>query len=285
MKNEHEVKEPIKVKTGHIRQYIKYVRERGKYTVVGNEKSLKLNHPQNRTDYKKTISNTTINNYIRNIKVFFNWLSVEGEIRKNPVEGIEQVKTERRQKAGITEEEFRLLLNQFDFTKYHGYRNKVIVMLLQDTGMRIGECLAVEVDNIDFKHRMILLTNTKGRRERYVYFSQQMSKELRHYIKFKERYTSSTLLFSTTKSTALSIQSFERQLKQAAETIGFSIHPHQLRNNFARQFLLNGGDLYTLSRILGHSSVTVTEEAYLDLTREEIANKYQQHSSLGKWKI
>ena len=158
-------------------------------------------------------------------------------------------------------------------------------MLLQDTGMRIGECLAIDSDNIDFKHRMILVTRTKGRQERYVYFSQQMARELRHYIKFKERYTSTNLLFPTTRSTEMSVQSFEKQLKQAGDQIGLAVHPHQLRNNFARQFLLNGGDLYTLSRILGHSSVTVTEQAYLDLTREEIAKKYQNHSPLAKWRI
>ncbi|PEL63777.1 tyrosine-type recombinase/integrase [Bacillus wiedmannii] len=285
LKNEYEIEDPNKVKTGHIRQYMKYVQERGKYTVVGNERSRKKNCPENRTDYKKKVSNVTINNYIRNIKIFFNWLTSENEIRKNPVDTIEQIRTERRQKAGISEEEFRALLDQFDFTKFHGYRNKVIVMLLQDTGMRIGECLAIEVDSIDFKHRMMLLTQTKGRKERYVYFSQQMGRELRHYIKFKDRHTSVKLLFPTTKNTEMTIPSFEKQLKQAGARIGLSVHPHQLRNNFARQFLMNGGDLYTLSRILGHSSVTVTEQAYLDLTREEIAKKYQQHSPLAKWRI
>jgi integrase/recombinase XerD len=53
-------------------------------------------------------------------------------------------------------------------------------MLLQDTGMRITECLALNVDLIDFKHGMILVTKTKGRKERYVYFSQVMAKELKH---------------------------------------------------------------------------------------------------------
>lgn len=285
LKNEHEIVDPNEVKPGHIRQYVKYLQERGKYTVVGNERSRKINHPQNRTDYKKTISNVTINNYLRNIKVLFNWLANEGEIRKNPVDKIVQIKTERRQKVAISEEEFRALIGQFDFTKFHGYRNKIITLLLQDTGMRIGENLSLEVDNIDFKHKMILVTKTKSRRERYVYFSQQMSRELRHYLKFKDRYTSSSLLFPTMKNTEMTIHSFEVQLKKAGAKIGLAVHPHQLRNNFARQFLMNGGDLYTLSRILGHSSVTVTEQSYLDLTREEIAKKYQNHSPLAKWRI
>jgi integrase/recombinase XerD len=112
-----------------------------------------------------------------------------------------------------------------------------------------------------------------------------MLRELRHYLKFKERYTSTNLLFPTTRNTEMTVRSFEKQLKQAGNNIGLPVHPHQLRNNFARQFLLNGGDLYTLSRILGHSSVTVTEKAYLDLTREEISKKYQHHSPLAKWRI
>ena len=285
LKEEHKVEDPDRVKAAHIRQYVKYVQERGKYTVVGNEKSRGINYPENRTDFKKTVSNVTINNYIRNIKVFFNYLHKEGELRKNPVHTIETIKTERKQKTGISEDEFRDLIAQFDYTKFHGYRNKIITMLLQDTGQRIGECLALEVDNIDFKHRMILVTKTKGRAERYVYFSQQMARALRHYIKYKDRYTSSNLLFPTTKNTELAVHSFEKQLKQAGERIGLSVHPHQLRNNFARHFLLNGGDIYTLSRILGHSSVTVTEAAYVDFTREEISKQYQKHSPLARWRI
>jgi len=285
LKNEHEIEEAEKVKSGHIRQYIKYCQERGKYTVVASERSRQINHPQNRTDFKKTISNVTINNYIRNIKVFYNWLYREGEVRRSPVENIEKIKTVRRKKAEITEKEFRALLEEFDYTKFHGYRNKVIVMLLQDTGMRISETLTLEIDNIDFKNRMILVTKTKGKKERYVFFSQQMNRELRHYIKFKERYTSSNLLFPTMRNTEMTVQSFEKQLKQVAGRINLSIHPHQIRNNFARQYLMNGGDIYTLSRILGHSSVKVTEEAYLDLTDEEIAKKYHNHSPLAKWRI
>lgn len=285
LKNEHGVDEVINVKAGHIRQYIAYVQERGKYTVVNRIASKQINHPENRRDFKKQVSNVTINNYIRNIKVFFNWLKEEGELRKNPVEKISTIKTERRQKAGIKHEDFQRLIDQFDYTKFHGYRNKVITMLLQDTGMRIGECLALTVDSIDFQHGMILVTKTKGRKERYVYFSQVMAREIKHYLKFRDRYTESDLLFPTTRNTPLTIQSFEKQLRQAGEQIELSVHPHQIRNNFARQYLLNGGDFYTLSRILGHSSVVVTEQAYMDLTREEIAKKYQEHSPLSKWRI
>ncbi len=59
-------------------------------------------------------------------------------------------------------------------------------MLLQDAGIRIGECLDITVDSIDFQHKMIPLSKTKGNKERYVYYSSVMVRELKHYLKFKD---------------------------------------------------------------------------------------------------
>ncbi|MEK5255940.1 site-specific integrase [Paenibacillus sp. FSL F4-0125] len=74
LKQHFKIEEVTKVQTGHIRQYIKFLRERGKYSVVSAEESKKVNHPERRVDFKKEISTTTIANYVRNIKVFFNYL-------------------------------------------------------------------------------------------------------------------------------------------------------------------------------------------------------------------
>lgn len=92
LNREHGVDKLADVKKGHIRQYISYVQERGKYTVVTRDASVQINFPHNRTDYKKEVSAVTINNYTRNIKVFFNWLKQEGELLKNPVDEIKQIK-------------------------------------------------------------------------------------------------------------------------------------------------------------------------------------------------
>ncbi|WP_235851942.1 site-specific integrase [Niallia nealsonii] len=65
-----QINEVSKVKSAHIRHYIKYLRERGKYTVATDDASLKVNHPDHRNDYNKPISDTTVANYLRNLKVF-----------------------------------------------------------------------------------------------------------------------------------------------------------------------------------------------------------------------
>lgn len=78
----------------------------------------------------------------------------------------------------------------------------------------------------------------------------------------------------------MDIRNFEKSLREAGRNVDISIHPHQLRNNFAKYYILNSGDWFTLSRIMGHSSVEVTQKAYLDFTDDEIAKKYQRHSPL-----
>ncbi|NBI06634.1 site-specific integrase [Senegalia massiliensis] len=285
--HEHNIDEIEEVKTSHIRNYVKYLQERGKYTDTIKIKNNKyINNPENRNDYGKQISETTINNYLRNIKVFFSFLQEERIIRVNPCNRIKYLKTKRKMKETISQEEFRTLLRGFDLTKYTGYRDYIITIILLDTGMRIGECLSLTTEDIDIKNKVILISkNVKGNKERYVYLSFKMASELRKWINYKDRYIESYLLFPTNRNTFLKVGNFEKNLKKVGNSVGISIHPHQLRNQFAKQYLLNGGDLYTLSRILGHSSVKITEQAYLDLTTEDIKKKYCRHSPLSKWNI
>lgn len=127
------------VKQLHLKSYLRYLQERGKYTVVVNENTKKTNNPESRTDYKGRVTNVTINNYMRNIKVFFNYMYSEKLIRTNPVEGLKKLKTSRKPKYYIKDEELIRLLNNFDETLYHEYRDKVITELLLDTRYEITE--------------------------------------------------------------------------------------------------------------------------------------------------
>jgi len=286
LKEQFDIEDVKKVQSGHIRQYIKYLRERGKYTVVNKVETKNKNYPESRSDFKKEVSMTTIANYIRNIKVFFNFLyQVEREIPKNPVENIDNPKVERKVKKTLTPDEIKKVINQFERETFHGYRNYVITRILLDTGMRIGECLSLQAENFDFKHKSILVLNPKNKQQRYVYFSFKSANEMKHWMRYKDRYSDSPFLFPTTRGTQLEIRNYERALREAGEKVGVHIHPHQLRNNFAKYYILNNGDWFSLCRILGHSSVEVTQKAYLDFTDEEIGRKYQKHSPLANMEM
>ena len=283
LKKECNVKEAGQVKELHIREYIKNLQERGKYTVVSNENTKKINFPEHREDYKKEVSKTTINNYIRNIKVFFNYMYDNRYITNNPIARVRQLKNHRKVVGYIDDLNMNKLLNSFDVSKFHEYRDYVITKLIFDTGMRLGETLLIKEENIDFVKRTILLLadNTKGKKDRYVFFSAEMAKELKRWLQYKDRYVTSEYVFCTTKGKNLKVSNFETNFKKYGERIGLKeIHPHMLRNNFSKRFLMNGGNIYTLSKILGHSSVTVTEEAYLDLQSEDLRLQYQMYSPL-----
>ena len=269
-----------------VRDYIVYLRERGKYTIISNENSREWNKPQNRTDYSKPIKNATINNYIRNLKVYFNFMEDNYMIKVNPFEKVKFLKSQRKKKSFIKDEDFYKLLKCLDTTKYAEFRDFVAIQLVFDTGMRIGETLLIDITrDLDLKNRAIYLRAevTKAKIARTVFFSVKMCELLKRWIKFKDRYIESDLLFPVQlRDKPLLINNFEKNYKKYCNRVGIEeCSPHGLRNNFAKRFLMSGGDIYTLSKILGHSSVKVTEECYLDLDDEDIRKNYQKYSPLA----
>ncbi|EKY27010.1 tyrosine-type recombinase/integrase [Clostridium celatum] len=285
LEEEYQIGNVVGVKHKHINEYLKFTKERGKYSYVSNDKTVALNNPANRQDLGKKISNITINNYIRNMKVFFNWCIVEGIIKKSPMDDIEFLKAKRKAKEDISDEDFMALIKVMDITKFHEYRDYVIVQLIMDTGMRLGETLSLEITDVHLEKRYIEIPAeiTKGKKDRVVFFSNTMMTILRKWIQYKDRYTDDEIrVFCTKSGTKFEVRNFERNFRVYRERAGISknITPHGLRNNFAKRFLMSGGDIYTLSRILGHSSVVVTEKAYLDLTVSDIRKNYKQFSPL-----
>ena len=151
--------------------------------------------------------------------------------------------------------------------------------------MRLGETLLIKLEDVDMIRKSIYLLpeNTKGKKGRMVFYSTEMAKYLKRWLQFKDRYRDSEYLFCTNCGKPLAETNFEKNFKDYANRINLlNAHPHMLRNNFAKRFLMAGGDIYTLSRILGHSSVTVTEKAYLDLDNEDLRINYAPYSPLTK---
>jgi len=275
-----------KVSEQVIRRYINDLMERGKYTIYRDDAARGLNCPERRRDYRQPVSATTINNYIRNLRVFFNWLDEQYLIQKNPMGRIKLLRAERKAKEFLTDEEYKRLTGQLDKSHFSEHRDYAIIVLLLDSGMRLGECVCLTVSDVDLMNRAITLRaeNTKGRRERTVFFSDWTANVLRRWLQFKDRYAESMYLFPVKETgEPVEVRGFEANFRRYVERarINHDVTPHCLRNNFAKRCLMNGMDIYTLSRLLGHSSVTVTERAYLDLTDEDIGRRYKQFSPVG----
>lgn len=277
MEKEQGIKEIDKVTSKQIREYISYLKERGKYTIqVANAD---INKPESRADNGKDISITTINNYLRNIKVFYNYLDEEHIIDDNPIRRIKQLKQTVEKKEPLTKDEVRRLLGAYDTTVFHEYRDYMTTKLLLSVGARIGETLSLEIDDLDFRNNTILFKDTKNKKEKLSYMTPKLSSEMKKWISYKERYSNNDYLFPTTKNTKMTVQNFEQNLKRISKKIGFDVNPHKLRHTFCNDFLKQGGSIYVLSKLLDHSSVKVTE-IYLNFSRDDIRQEYLKHTAI-----
>lgn len=284
-RDEMQIENVTEMTEGIIRRYINDLQTRGKYTVCCDDGTRKMNCPERRRDFRQPVSVTTINNYIRNLKAFFNWLEHGCVLQKNPMERVKQLKNNRQPKEYITNEDFRKLIDILDKSYFSEHRDYAMIVLMLDSGMRLGECSKLMVSDLYLAKRYIVLRAeiTKGRRDRTVYFSAHTERALRRWLQFKDRYVESDCLFPVKASgMSVTVSNFEANFKEYLRRAGLkeTITPHCLRNNFAKRCLMNGMDIYTLSRLLGHSSVTVTEQAYLDLTDEDIGRRYQKFSPM-----
>lgn len=289
LEEEKSITDINKINKDIVQEYILFTKERGKYSFVASTDGMIKANIDKRPDIGEAVSDATLNNYLRNIKVFFNWLEDNKLIKENTVSNCKFVKTQRKSKDQLTDEEFNRLIKSIDITQFHQYRDYIICNLIMDTGMRLSETLNLTINDVDFTRRTILVPAeiNKGRKDRVVFYSQTMARLLQRWIRFKDTIQESELLFPTKGTNGiLSVSNFERNfriyIKKAK--INKSITPHSLRNNFSRRFLIASNDIYTLSKILGHSSVTVTEKAYLDLMDEDFRKKYQRFSPLENMK-
>lgn len=157
-----------------------------------------------------------------------------------------------------------------DMINYHGgsdflsLRNKVITMVLFDTGIRVAELINMMPDQIQDGYFII---HGKGRKERVVPLSPFVGKWLRKYMAVRSNYFeykfAANNVFVSKNGKPLTEEAISKFLKRTARAVNVNpnvrVSPHSLRHTFAQQQLKNGIDLYSLSRLLGHTSVSITQ--------------------------
>lgn len=176
-----------------IMAYIVELQQRGKYTCYVSDAAKATNYPMRRRDYRQAVSNTTINNDMRNMKVFFTWLVDSEYILQSPMRRIHALPQERKPKEYLEDDEVKLLLKNMDKSYFSEYRDMLIMMIMLDAGTRLGETLSIENDQLNLVDQCVFLPaeKTKGRKARTVFFSAKTAKELRRWLQYKDRYLGS----------------------------------------------------------------------------------------------
>ena len=227
------------------------------------------------SDYQKlnNCSNVTIDNIRRNISSFFSWLEEEDYILKSPMKRIHKIKTKTVVKNTISDEGIERLR---DYCKEK--RDLAIIDLLYSTGIRVGELVNLNIDDIDLEGRECVVYG-KGDKERRVYFDAKAKVHLKEYI--DNRIDDNKALFVTLDAPydRLKISGVEIRLRKLGRELQLErIHPHKFRRSMATRAIDKGMPIEQVQKILGHSQIDTTMQ-YAMVNQSNVKSAHKKYMS------
>ena len=210
-------------------------------------------------EYQKinNCSKVTVDNVRRNISSFFSWLEEEDFILKSPMRRIHKIKTKTVVKETISDESIEKLRDGC-----HEIRDLAMIDLLYSTGIRVGELVKLNIQDIDFEQRECVVFG-KGDKERKVYFDAKAKIHLKKYL--EERVDNNPALFVTLDAPfdRLKISGVEIRLRKLGRSLSLDrIHPHKFRRTMATRAIDKGMPIEQVQKILGHSQIDTTMQYY-----------------------
>jgi site-specific recombinase XerD len=258
---------PEKITTSHIRDFLWYLASQPNRWGSNNEAA------------QRPASQATVNHYYRTLRTFFNWLQREELIIDNPLEHIEAPKIDKKVILALTPEEVVRLLNGCTAKTVKDVRNRAILMLFLDCGLRVAELADIKLDDLDVDTGTIVIRRGKGGKGRVVHIGNKAQKALWRYLSIYRRGNSDSL-FLGAGGQQLNKVGLQTMIARLGARTEVKVHPHKLRHTFAISYLRNGGDIFSLKYLLGHSSLAMVEHYLQSLNAEDAANAHKRFSPM-----
>lgn len=233
-----------------------------------------------RTD-KKWKPNTFIC-YHKSLMVFFRWCVQNGYLERNPIEDIEIPKLEKKLPPKLTKQDTTRLLEivynyPYDY-KFLRYRNHAIFSTFVFAGLRKKELINLKLADVDIENFTIFVHQGKGSKDRVIPMSYTLASTLKRYLEERKRLNKTCAEFFTSLNrnlgfTDTGLRNLARKMRYASG-IDFTIH--KLRHTFATMMLEGGCDIYSLSRMMGHSDIKTTT-IYLAASAEHLRSQIMKH--------
>jgi site-specific recombinase XerD len=226
------------------------------------------------------LRDVSVTKNVRAIRAFCRWLVREELLKADPFTKVPVPSFEKRELDIVSDSDFKALLAACDRNTDKGRRDEAILMFLFDTGVRVGELVALKTEHLDLKSRQARVVG-KGRKWRTVFFSAQTATALHRYL---ARRMGREYVFVGWGEKPLTVFGVNQMLKRLAERSGVKarVNPHSFRHTFATNYLRMGGDPATLQRILGHSDVSTTIRNYAHLVDADLRKAHDQFSPMGR---
>ena len=231
----------------------------------------------------KPLSQATVQGYVRTLKSFFSWATREEYLAANPMTKIPVPKATTKVTNTFSQEQIAMLIAVYQGSNGSGCRNLTILLLLLDSGIRVSELVGIHLSDIGLAEGTIKITLAKGNKERLVPIGSLVQRTLWKYINhYRPRPLTDkvTRLFLSEEGLPLTRSGIQQMLRRSgkrAGIIGVRCSPHTFRHTFAKNYLLNGGDIFSLQKILGHSSLA-SVRLYLNLFSSDVKKQHQRFS-------
>ncbi len=232
---------------------------------------------------RSTLNNdVSINSYLRDFITTMHYLMNEGYIQSYKMQSI---KVDKSHIETYNEQELQLLLKKPNLKKcsFIEYQAWVMTNFLFSTAVRQRSLMFIKVKDIDFDNNVVYVNVTKNRKPLIVPLNQTMVNILREYLKYRNHKTDDDYLFCNVfgqqlvKSTCYHML-YEYNKRRGVETTGI----HRYRHTFAKQWILSGGNVVSLSQLLGHSSLEITQN-YIHLLVSDVAKQVEEINVLDKF--
>jgi integrase/recombinase XerD len=222
------------------------------------------------------LSAASTNDYIRGINSFLTWL-YENDLTKEHFK-MKQIKEEQKVIKVFSDAHLKAIIN-WKPKSWHQWRLYALLSTIIDTGTRIDEALSLKRAEVNFDDLLITVTG-KGSKQRIIPFSRELRKVIWRWGRMHEH----QYFFPSKTGNRYMPDNFRRDMKNLGEHLGIQgvrVSPHTLRHYFAIHFLRRGGDLYTLSRILGHTNIQTTQIYLRSMGIEQIRESHTRLSPLN----
>ena len=224
-------------------------------------------------DYKSNSSAgmVTIDNIRRTLSSFFAWLENEDYIVKSPVRRIHKVKTTRRVKETLTDENLEKLRDTCS-----NVRDLAILELLISTGMRVGEITRLNISDMNFQERSCIVLG-KGNSEREVYFSVKSKMYIKKYLETRTDDNEALFVSLIKPYNRLGISGIEILIRNLWKEANINkVHPHKFRRTMATMAIDKGMPIEQVQKLLGHIKIDTTME-YAMVSQNNVKNSHRKY--------
>lgn len=231
---------------------------------------------------RETHSNTiTIQSYVRSLRAFLNWLYLNDHVEADFCRKFRLPKARKAFINVLTDQEIERVFAVYgDDSNVIHLRNRVIISLMLDAGLRLNEVVTAQVADLHLPEGYLIVTG-KGSKQRAVSFGVTTLEHVKAYL---DAVTDSEALLQTSEGEPLTQETIKNMFRKLKKKSGVErLHPHLLRHTFATRYLENGGSIYNLKELLGHTTLKQTQ-AYLHLAQNRRHLDFNRYSPLDNIK-